>query len=64
MNSLLLIFIPLIFLLFFIFIARISAQSINKYWEIGSPCLQPRSVYKKEEKLPLWFIATLICSKF
>ena len=37
MNSLLLIFIPLILLLFFIFIARISAQSINKYWEISLP---------------------------
>ena len=52
-KSLLLIFIPLIFSLFLIFMANISAQSINIYGEIGSPCLHPRSVLKKEERLPL-----------
>ena len=45
-KSLSLIFIPFIFSFFLIFIAKMSAQSINMYGEIGSPCLQPFSVLK------------------
>ena len=51
-KSLLFIFIPFIFSFCFIFNARISAHSISIYGEIGSPCLQPPSVLKKEERLP------------
>ena len=66
-KSLLLIFIPLIFSLFLIFMANISAQSINIYGEIGSTCLQPRSVLKKKRRdylldklLPVYFHRKLI----
>ena len=51
-KSLLFIFIPFIFSFCLIFNARISAHSINMYGEKGSHCLQPRSVLKKEERLP------------
>ena len=51
-KSLLLIFIPFIFSFLLIFNAKISAQSMNIYGEMGSPCLQPRSILKKEERSP------------
>ena len=49
---LLFISIPLIFVLFFILIASISAHKRNIYGEIGSPCLQPRSSLKKFDNIP------------
>ena len=40
--------------------ANIFAHSINIYGEIGSPCLQPRSVLKKDERLPPRFMVTCV----
>ena len=47
-----LIVMPLVFSLCLIFVARISAQTRKIQLEIGSPCLQPRSRLKKEERNP------------
>ena len=59
-KSLLLNFIPFIFSFFFIFIAKISAQSIKMYGEIGSHCLQPRSVLKMRKDYHLG-LQQLVC---
>ena len=48
-KSLLLIFIPLIFSLFLIFMANISEQSINIYGEIGRLFTSPFSSKKRGE---------------
>ena len=52
-KSFLFIVFPFMFSFCLIFNAKTSAHSINTYEGIGSPCLQPRSVLKKEERLPL-----------
>ena len=48
------IFIPLIVLLFLIFSAIISADSMYNNAEIGQPCLIPREIVKLSETQPLF----------
>ena len=53
---------PLISLSFRIFIESISAHRINKYGEIGSPCLQPLWRINLSDKFPHWFTLEYVFS--
>ena len=57
--SLLFIIIQLIFLLFLIIIAKISAQRMKKKVDTGSPWRHPRPILKKDDRLPHWFTLSL-----
>ena len=52
LNSLVPIVIPVIFLFIRIWIARISAQSKNKYGDIGSSCRHPLSLLNHSDICP------------